>query len=85
MKIRLEKLREVARVAVREALTRCPPVPARLRQELTLGVEIAGDERVFILYNAGERPEDALFIARAVLDVSTGEVKQVEVFPENWT
>ncbi|WP_375758577.1 hypothetical protein [Corallococcus exercitus] len=85
MPIRLDELQERARVAVREALARCPPIPAAFRQELVIGVRIDGNERVFELYKAGERPEDALVIARAVLNASTGDLKQVEVFPERWT
>ncbi|MFP2899205.1 hypothetical protein [Corallococcus sp. 4LFB] len=84
MTIRLDDLMAKARVAVREALAGYPPVPAAFRQELTIGVEIDGNERVFILYKAGQGPEDALVIARAVLNASTGDVKQVEVFPEHW-
>lgn len=85
MTIKLEVLREKARIATREALMRCPAIPEHLRQNLTVGVQFSGETRVFELYLPGDRPEDAIVFARVTVSSATGEVGPVEVYPERWS
>jgi hypothetical protein len=85
MTIKLDVLKEKARVATREALARCPEIPERFRENLTLGVEFAGENRIFELYVAGARPEDAVVLARVEVSSITGDVGEVETFPERWS
>ncbi|MCY0999094.1 hypothetical protein OWM54_18290 [Myxococcus sp. MISCRS1] len=85
MAIKLEVLREKARVATREALRQCPAIPEPLRENLTLGIRFEDEARVFELYVAGERPEDALVLTRVTANSKTGELGPVEVYPERWS
>lgn len=84
MTMKLEELTERARIAVREAMKKWPPVPEHLRRNLVVGTEFAGDDRVFELYVATEPPEDAIVLARVTVNSATGAVGPVEVFPERW-
>jgi hypothetical protein len=82
--IKVEVLQERARVATRAALADHPPVPQELRERLVLGARLAGDDWVFELYAAGERPQDAIVLTRVSANRLTGEVGPVEVFPAAW-
>ncbi|MBZ4416288.1 hypothetical protein [Myxococcus sp. RHSTA-1-4] len=84
MTIHLDTLKEKARAATREALARHPPIPDRIRQNLTLGVQFSGEVRIFELYVPAERPENAIVLARVAVNSITGEVGQVDVYPERW-
>jgi hypothetical protein len=66
----LDQLQEIARVATRRALEGYV-LPESWRTHLTLGTGFQGDERVFELYVAGERPEDAIVIASATVNRKT--------------
>jgi hypothetical protein len=66
----LDQLQEIARVATRKALEGYV-LPESWRTNLTLGTEFRGDERVFELYVAGERPQDAIVIASATVNRRT--------------
>ncbi|SES86517.1 hypothetical protein SAMN05443572_101411 [Myxococcus fulvus] len=85
MAIKLEVLREKARVATREALRQCPAIPEHFRENLTLGVLFDDEARVFELYVARERPGDALVLTRVTANSKTGELSPVEVYPERWS
>lgn len=82
--IALDVLTEKARVAVREALMYLPSVPEHLRENLVVGTEFSGDDRIFELYVATDPPEDAIVLARVKVDSRTGAVGPVEVFSERW-
>jgi hypothetical protein len=84
MTLKLEELTERARVAVREAMKKWPPLPEHLRSNLVVGTEFSGADRVFELYVAAERPQDATVLARVSVNSATGAVGPVEVFPERW-
>ncbi len=78
----LREMEPIAREATRKALT-----PYKGREELedknlTLGSGIEGEEGIFELYLAAERPQDARVICCATVDRRTGEVK-VEVLLTN--
>lgn len=81
--MKLDDLQERARQMVTEALESCRPLPADHRDKLVLGIRFEGNDRVFELYVPGERPEDAIVVARATLDEDTG-MGTVETFPEEW-
>jgi hypothetical protein len=66
----LDQLQEIARVATRKALEEYV-LPEGWRAHLTLGTEFRGDERVFELYVAGERPQDAIVIASTTVNRRT--------------
>jgi hypothetical protein len=83
-KIKLEVLKERARVVTRAALADHPPVPQELWERVVLGMQLAGDDWVFELYAAGERPQDAIVLTRVSANRLTGEVGPVEVFPAAW-
>lgn len=83
MVISLDDLTELARKRVREALSAYPAMPDSLQAKLTLGVQFDDRRRIFELYITGERPQDAIVVAKAVLDIDTGE-GEVECFPEVW-
>ena len=85
MAIALDVLTEKARVAVREALMHWPPFPQHFRRSLVMGTIFSGDDRIFELYVAMARPEDAIVLVRVKVDSRTGAVGTVEVFSERWT
>ena len=61
----LEELQEIARLATYEALKAYEPVPPEWEKNLTLGTFFGGDDRIFELYVAAERPADAIVISSA--------------------
>jgi hypothetical protein len=74
----LKDLQETARLKVRDALSSYE-LPQDL-STLTLGCLFDGDDRIFSLYLAKERPEDAVVLAEVRVNSLTGEAGQVEVF-----
>jgi len=73
----LKEMESIAREATHAALQGYE-APEH-RENLTLGSAITDADGVFELYIAGERPQDAKVISKAVVDRVTGDVK-VEVF-----
>jgi hypothetical protein len=61
----LDELQEIARVATRTALEGYEPIPEEWKKNLTLGVSVDGDDRIFELYIAAEKPYDAVVISTA--------------------
>lgn len=61
----LSELEELARIATFKALESYEPVPEAWRANLTLGTFFENDFRIFKLYVAGPRPEDAITISSA--------------------
>ena len=61
----LDELREIARLATRKALEEYEPFPEEWKKDLTLGTFFDGDDRIFELYIARERPDDAIVISAA--------------------
>jgi hypothetical protein len=70
----LDELQEIARVATRTALEGYEPMPKEWEENLTLGTSFEGDERIFELYIAAERPEDAVVISTARVNRKSKEV-----------
>lgn len=75
----LREMEPIARDATRKALTPYKGTAELEDKNLTLGKGIEGEEGIFELYLAAERPQDARVICCAKVDRRTGEVK-VEVF-----
>lgn len=71
----LDQLEELARAATQEALRSYEPVPEEWRQHLTLGTFFDGEYRIFELYVAQERREDAIVISSARVNRTTGSVE----------
>lgn len=76
----LDKLQELAREATRKALEEYEPIPAEWEKNLTLGTLFDGEDRIFELYVAGERPADAIVISSARV---SGKDKSVRVTISN--
>lgn len=76
----LDELREIARVATRAALEEYERIPSEWDKNLTLGTLFDGDDRVFELYIAAERPSEAVVISSARVNRKT---KCVSVFISN--
>ncbi len=70
--MKLDALREIARLATREAL-REYSVPDIVWGEVVLGVQFDGGYRIFELYVPGGKPEDAWVISQARVHSVTGE------------
>jgi hypothetical protein len=79
----LDELEEKARLLTRNAL-RDWQVPTEFRTDLTLGSGIEGDDAIFELYVAGERPQDAIVLTRARVNRYTGE-GTIQVFEDRLT
>lgn len=73
----LDELREIARVATRKALEDYERIPEEWEENLTLGTFFDGDDRIFELYVAGERPVDAIVISSARVNRKTRSVRVV--------
>lgn len=61
----LDQLQEIARVATREALEEYEQIPKEWEANLTLGTFFDGDDRIFELYVATDKPRDAIVISSA--------------------
>jgi len=61
----LEELQEIARVATRAALEAYEPIPEDWNRTLALGTRFDGDERIFELYVAKDRPGDGIVLTSA--------------------
>jgi hypothetical protein len=70
----LDELQEIARVATRTALEGYEPMPEEWKKNLTLETSFEGDERIFELYIAAEKPSDALVISTARVNRKSKEV-----------
>ncbi|MEZ4449129.1 MAG: hypothetical protein R3B09_06585 [Nannocystaceae bacterium] len=81
--IPLDELKEKARIMTKDALRHYPSFPKEFEPDIALGTFFDGNLRIFELYVAKQRPQDAIILTRATLDAMTGDGK-VEVFPENW-
>jgi hypothetical protein len=73
----LDELQELARVATRDALENYERIPAEWEENLTLGTFFEGDDRIFKLYIAAERPSDAVVISSARVNRKTKSVSVV--------
>ena len=71
----LEELREIARLATYEALKAYEPFPKEWEKNLTLGTFFEGDDRIFELYIAAEKPADAIVISSARVSRRTRSVQ----------
>ena len=70
----LDELQEIARIATRSALQRYERIPEEWDRNLTLGTFFDGDDRIFELYIAAERPAEAVVISTARVNRKTKEV-----------
>jgi hypothetical protein len=70
----LDELQEIARIATRSALQRYERIPEERDRNLTLGTFFDGDDRIFELYIAAERPAEAMVISTARVNRKTKEV-----------
>lgn len=70
----LDELQKIARVATRAALERYERIPEEWEKNLTLGTFFEGDDRIFELYIAAERPVDAVVISSARVNRTTRNV-----------
>jgi len=61
----LDELQEIARVATSTALDGYEPMPEEWTKNLTLGTFFDGDDGIFELYIAAEKPADAVVISTA--------------------
>ncbi|MCC7706078.1 hypothetical protein IGS59_27930 [Janthinobacterium sp. GW460P] len=61
----LYELQEIARLATRTALEGYEPMPEEWAKDLTLGTFFDGDDRIFELHIAAEKPADAVVISTA--------------------
>jgi len=73
----LDKLQELARVATRKALEDYEPIPKEWEANLTLGTFFDGDDRIFELYVAADKPKDAIVISSARVDRKSHSVQVV--------
>ncbi|WOB06856.1 hypothetical protein [Piscinibacter gummiphilus] len=71
----LDELQELARKATRSALENYEPIPEEWSQNLTLGTLFDGEDRIFELYVASERPSDAIVLASTRVNRITKSVK----------
>ena len=74
MSAELEALQEIARAATYEALKSYEPVPEKWKEHLTLGTFFDGNERIFQLYVAAERPAEAIILSTARVNRLTKEI-----------
>ncbi|MEA2603058.1 MAG: hypothetical protein QOF89_4050 [Acidobacteriota bacterium] len=73
----LDELQEMARLATRAALEDYEPIPKEWEANLTLGTFFDGDDRIFELYIAAERPIDAMVISSVRVNRKTKSVQVV--------
>ena len=70
----LDELEEIARLATRKELESYERLPSEWEENLTLGIFFDGDERIFELYVAKERPADGIVISTARVNRKTRSV-----------
>lgn len=70
----LDELQEIARLATRRELENYERWPTEWDENLTLGTYFDGDDRVFELYIAKDRPADAIVISTARVNRDTRSV-----------
>lgn len=70
----LDELQEIARVATRAKLEQFEPIPEKWKNMLTLGTFFDGDDRIFELYAARERPAEATVFTSARVNRVTKHV-----------
>ncbi len=70
----LDELQELARVATRAELEQYEPIPDEWKTALTLGTFFDGDDRIFELYVARDRPADAIVLTSARVNRVTRDV-----------
>lgn len=73
----LDELQEIARIATRAALEEYERIPAEWGKNLTLGTYFDGDDRIFELYIAAERPSEAVVLSSARVNCKTKTVSVV--------
>jgi len=73
----LDELQEIARVATRKELENYERISPEWEKNLTLGTFFDGDDRIFELYIAAERPENAVVISSARVNRKTKNVAVV--------
>lgn len=73
----LDELKELARVATRQALEEYEPIPKEWEVNLTLGTFFDGDDRIFELYIAADKPKDAIVISSARVNRKSRSVQVV--------
>lgn len=73
----LDQLQELARIATRQALEEYEPIPKEWEANLTLGTFFDGDDRIFELYVAADKPEDAIVISSARVNRKSRSVQVV--------
>ncbi|MBC3930398.1 hypothetical protein [Undibacterium curvum] len=61
----VDELQEIARIATRVALEEYERIPVEWDKNLTLGTYFDGDDKIFELYIAAERPSEAVVISSA--------------------
>jgi len=76
--LKLNDMEAIAKKATFEALQGYPK-PNENLENLTLGSGVTDTEGIFELYFAGDYPQDAKVISRAIVDRVSGDV-HVEVF-----
>ena len=74
----LAELEEIARVLTQTTLVHYD-IPKDIGKNLVLGTFFDGDDRIFQLYIAGDRPEDAQVISSVRVNAFTGQAN-IEVF-----
>lgn len=70
----LEELQEVARAATRVALEGYEPISEEWKKTLPLGILFDGEDRIFQLYVAREKPSDATVLTSARVNKATKAV-----------
>jgi hypothetical protein len=74
----LDELEEIARLATRNELENYERLPPEWEADLTLGIYFDGDERVFELYIAKERPAGGIVISTARVNRKTRSVSVID-------
>lgn len=67
----VDELQELARIATRAVLATYERIPAEWEKHLTLGILFDGDDVIFELCLAAERPSDAVVISSARVNRNT--------------
>ncbi|MEQ1569032.1 MAG: hypothetical protein ABMA64_25570 [Myxococcota bacterium] len=80
----MKQAEEIAREAVSTYLASRPPIPAVVRENLILGEGRDGDDWLFELYVPGIRPEHAVVLVEARVDMRDGEVSVTSPVGDRW-